>query len=106
MQKIKKNSDLDLNKSYKIILRPLVTEKATKLLEFNKVVFAVALKSDKAEIKNAIEKLFSVKVKSVNTLKIKGKTKRFKGIMGKKNDFKKAIVTLEDGNSIDISAGV
>lgn len=106
MQKIKKNSDLDLNKSYKIILKPLVTEKATKLLEFNKVVFAVALKSNKAEIKNAIEKLFSVKVKSVNTLKIKGKVKRFKGIVGKKNDFKKAIVTLEDGNSIDISAGV
>lgn len=107
MQRNKKNSNLvDLNKSYKIILKPLVTEKATKLSEFNKVVFAVALKSNKIEIKNAIEKLFSVKVKSVNIINIKGKIKRFKGILGKKNNIKKAIVTLEEGNSIDISAGV
>lgn len=102
----KKSNLVDLNKSYKIILKPLVTEKATKLSEFNKVVFAVSLKSNKIEIKNAIEKLFSVKVKSVNIVNIKGKLKRFKGVLGKKNNIKKAIVTLAEGNSIDISAGV
>ena len=102
----KKSNIVDLNKSYKIILKPLVTEKATKLSEFNKVVFSVAIKSNKVEIKNAIEKLFSVKVKSVNTVSIKGKIKRFKGVIGKTNNLKKAIVTLEKGNSIDISAGV
>lgn len=102
----KKSNLVDLNKSYKIILKPLVTEKATKLSEFNKVVFAVSLKSNKIEIKNAIEKLFSVKVKSVNIVNIKGKLKRFKGVLGRKNNIKKAIVTLVEGNSIDISAGV
>lgn len=107
MQKNNEKSNVvDLNKSYQIILKPLVTEKATKLSEFNKVVFAVALKSNKIEIKNAIEKLFSVKVKSVNTVSVKGKMKRFKGVLGKKNNLKKAIVTLEEGNSIDITAGV
>ena len=102
----KKSNLVDLNKSYKIILKPLVTEKATKLSEFNKVVFAVSLKSNKIEIKNAIEKLFSLKVKSVNIVNIKGKLKRFKGVLGRKNNIKKAIVTLVEGNSIDISAGV
>ncbi len=102
----KKSNLVDLNKSYKIILKPLVTEKATKLSEFNKVVFAVSLNSNKIEIKHAIEKLFSVKVKSVNIVNIKGKLKRFKGVLGKKNNIKKAIVTLAEGNSIDISAGV
>ena len=83
-QNNKKSNLVDLNKSYKIILKPLVTEKATKLSEFNKVVFAVSLKSNKIEIKNAIEKLFSVKVKSVNIVNIKGKLKRFKGVLGRK----------------------
>jgi len=104
--KNKKLSELDLNKSYKIILRPIVTEKATRLSEYNKVVFAVSEASNKIEIKAAIEKLFSVKVSSVNIINLKGKTKRFKGIMGKRNNLKKAIVTLEKGNSIDLSAGV
>ena len=63
-------------------------------------------KNNKIEIKNAVEKLFSVKVKSVNIINIKGKVKRFKGILGKRNDTKKAIITLEEGNTIDISAGV
>ncbi len=66
----------------------------------------MSLKSNKIEIKNAIEKLFSVKVKSVNIVNIKGKLKRFKGVLGRKNNIKKAIVTLVEGNSIDISAGV
>ena len=101
-----KLKDLDLNKSYKIIRQPIVTEKATKLSEYNKVVFEVAYKSNKNEIKGAVEKLFSVKVKSVNIINIKGKVKRFKGVLGKRNDIKKAIITLEEGNTIDISAGV
>ena len=104
--KIKKMSDIDLNKSYKIILSPIVTEKATRLSEFNKVVFSVSLNSNKAEIKKAVEKIFSVKVSSVNIVNIKGKVKRFKGILGKRNNMKKAIVTLEKGNTIDLTAGV
>ena len=101
-----KFKEVDLNKSYKIIRKPIVTEKATKLSEFNKVVFEVASKSNKSEIRGAVEKLFSVKVKAVNIINIKGKVKRFKGILGKRNDVKKAVITLEEGNTIDISAGV
>ena len=101
-----KSQEVDLNKSYKIIRKPIVTEKATKLSEFNKVVFQVASKSNKNEVKSAVEKLFSVKVKSVNVINIKGKVKRFKGVLGKRNDIKKAVITLEEGNTIDISAGV
>ena len=101
-----KLKEVDLNKSYKIIRKPIVTEKATKLSEFNKVVFEVASKSNKSEIRSAVEKLFSVKVKAVNIINIKGKVKRFKGVLGKRNDIKKAVITLEEGNTIDISAGV
>ena len=101
-----KLKEVDLNKSYKIIRKPIITEKATKLSEFNKVVFEVASKSNKNEIKGAVEKLFSVKVKAVNIINIKGKIKRFKGTLGKRNDTKKAVITLEEGNTIDISAGV
>ena len=101
-----KHKEVDLNKSYKIIRKPIVTEKATKLSEFNKVVFEVASKSNKNEIKSAIEKLFSVKVKSVNIINTKGKVNRFKGVLGKRNDIKKAVITLVEGNTIDISAGV
>ena len=101
-----KFNEVDLNKSYKIIRKPIVTEKATKLSEFNKVVFEVASKSNKNEIKSAIEKLFSVKVKAVNIINTKGKIKRFKGVLGKRNDIKKAVITLKEGDTIDISAGV
>ena len=101
-----KFKEVDLNKSYKIILKPIVTEKATKLSEFNKVVFEVASTTNKIDIKNAVEKLFSVKVKAVNIINIKGKVKRFKGVLGKRKDSKKAVITLEEGNTIDISAGV
>ena len=101
-----KLKEVDLNKSYKIIYKPIVTEKATKLSEFNKVVFEVASKSNKIEIKGAVEKLFSVKVKSVNTILLKGKVKRFKGILGRRANTKKAIITLAPGNTIDLSVGV
>jgi large subunit ribosomal protein L23 len=93
-------------KHYDIIRKPVVTEKATLQAENNKVVFNVAKTATKPEIKAAVEQLFSVKVKSVNTLLRKGKTKRFRGIIGTQSDVKKAIVTLEEGNSIDITTGL
>ncbi len=94
------------NKSYQTILKPLVTEKSTQLTEFNKMVFSVPLNATKLEVKSSIEKIFSVKVKSVNTILTKGKVKRFKGILGRRSNKKKAIVTLAPGNTIDLSTGV
>ena len=91
---------------YNTILAPHVTEKATLGSENGQVTFRVAIKATKPEIKQAVENLFDVKVKAVNTLIQKGKTKRFKGIMGKRNNFKKAIVTLEEGQVIDTGTGV
>ncbi|WP_026782422.1 50S ribosomal protein L23 [Pleomorphomonas koreensis] len=93
-------------KHYDIIRTPVVTEKATIQAENNKVVFNVARTATKPEIKAAVEQLFSVKVKSVNTLVRKGKTKRFRGIIGTQSDVKKAVVTLEEGHSIDITTGL
>ena len=93
-------------KHYDIIRTPVVTEKATLQAENNKVVFNVARTATKPEIKAAIEQLFSVKVKSVNTLVRKGKTKRFRGIIGTQSDVKKAVVTLAEGHSIDITTGL
>ena len=91
---------------YDIIRTPVLTEKATIQAENNKVVFNVAKTATKPEIKAAVEQLFSVKVKSVNTLVRKGKTKRFRGIIGTQSDVKKAVVTLEEGHSIDITTGL
>ena len=91
---------------YDIIRSPVITEKATIQSEEDKVVFNVSKDATKPEIKAAIEALFSVKVKSVNTLVRKGKVKRFKGILGKQIDVKKAIVTLEEGQSIDVTTGL
>lgn len=91
---------------YDIIRSPLVTEKATIQAESDKVVFNVLKSAGKAEIKAAVEALFKVKVKSVNTLVRKGKVKRFKGFLGKQDDVKKAIVTLEAGQRIDITTGL
>ena len=93
-------------KHYDIIRTPVVTEKATIQAENNKVVFNVAKTATKPEIKAAVEQLFSVKVKSVNTLLRKGKTKRFRGIIGTQSDVKKAVVTLEECHSIDITTGL
>ena len=94
------------NKAYQVILNPLVTEKSTQLSEYNKIVFSVPLNASKLEVKSSIEKIFSVKVKSVNTILHKGKLKRFKGVLGKRSNTKKAIVTLVPGNTIDLSVGV
>ena len=91
---------------YDVVLSPIITEKATLLSEHNKVVFRVAKDSTKDEIAHAIEELFKVKVTKVNTLIVKGKTKRFRGIKGRRNDVKKAIVTLAEGQSIDITTGL
>jgi len=91
---------------YDTILAPLITEKATVLSEQNKVVFRVAMGATKDEIAVAIEELFKVKVTKVNTLIQKGKTKRFRGRPGRRSDLKKAIVTLQEGQSIDITTGL
>ena len=91
---------------YDTILAPVITEKATVLSEQNKVVFKVAMDATKDEIAAAVEELFKVTVTKVNTIVTKGKTKRFRGIMGRRNDVKKAIVTLAEGQSIDIATGL
>jgi large subunit ribosomal protein L23 len=91
---------------YDVILSPVITEKATNSSEHNKVVFKVALTATKPQIKEAVEKLFDVKVKSVNTLVRKGKTKVFRGNFGSQSDTKRAIVTLEEGHRIDVTTGL
>ena len=91
---------------YDIIIAPVVTEKATLASEHNKVLFKVANKATKPQIKEAVEKLFDVKVKSVNTLVRKGKTKVFRGSLGSQSDVKRAVVTLEEGHRIDVTTGL
>ena len=91
---------------YDNILAPLITEKTTIVAENNQVVFEVPITATKPEIKEAVEQLFKVSVTAVNTLRLKGKTKRFRGIAGRRKDIKKAIVTLKDGDSIDIATGL
>lgn len=92
--------------AYDVIISPTITEKSTMVSEHNQVVFNVRRTATKPEIKAAVEQLFSVKVKAVNTLNRKGKIKRFKGVPGKRSDVKKAIVTLEEGQSIDVTTGL
>ncbi|MBR7620247.1 MULTISPECIES: 50S ribosomal protein L23 [Phenylobacterium] len=91
---------------YDAILSPVITEKATLLSEQNKVVFRVAMDTTKDEIAAAVEALFKVTVTKVNTLVVKGKTKRFRGRPGRRSDVKKAVVTLAEGQSIDITTGL
>ncbi len=91
---------------YDVIRRPIITEKATQASESGAVVFEVAMEADKPLIKEAIETLFNVKVKAVNTTITKGKVKRFKGKLGTRNDVKKAYVTLVEGNTIDVTTGL
>ena len=91
---------------YDTIIAPVITEKATLLTELNKVVFQVAKDATKDEIAAAVEELFKVRVIKVNTLITKGKTKRFRGIVGRRSDVKKAIVTLAEGQSIDVTTGL
>jgi large subunit ribosomal protein L23 len=91
---------------YDIITAPIITEKATMGSEYGQVTFRVPLTATKPEIKAAVEALFKVEVKAVNTLIAKGKTKRFKGLPGRRSDVKKAVVTLAAGQSIDVTTGV
>ncbi len=91
---------------YDIILAPVITEKATMASEHNKVVFKVRRDATKPQIKEAVEKLFDVKVKNVNTLIRPGKRKMFKNMRGQQSDVKRAVVTLEEGNRIDVTTGL
>ncbi|HSM42238.1 MAG TPA: 50S ribosomal protein L23 [Afifellaceae bacterium] len=93
-------------KHYDTIIAPIITEKSTLASENSQVVFKVADSATKPEIKQAVETLFNVKVKSVNTLVRKGKNKRFRGIRGRQRDVKKAIVTLAEGHAIDVTTGL
>jgi large subunit ribosomal protein L23 len=92
--------------AYDVIRSPVITEKATLASEANQVIFRVAAKASKPEIKSAVEQLFNVKVRAVNTLVRKGKRKAFRGIVARLSDTKKAIVTLEEGHSIDVTTGL
>ncbi|WP_346328268.1 50S ribosomal protein L23 [Iodidimonas sp. SYSU 1G8] len=94
------------NKHFDLLLRPVVTEKSTLGVENNQVTFRVTLDATKPEIKEAVESVFGVKVNAVNTLRQQGKVKRFRGVVGKRPEYKKAIVTLAEGETIDITTGV
>ena len=100
------NITLSKEQSYGIIRSPLITEKSTVISEYNQVIFRVPLSASKPEIRAAVESLFDVKVTSVNTLRQQGKLKRFRGRLGRRSESKKAIITLADGDSIDITTGV
>ncbi|MCW8836090.1 MAG: 50S ribosomal protein L23 [Rhodospirillales bacterium] len=106
MSKYSGKATVSKERMYQIIRQPVITEKATNVSEHNQVIFRVPLEATKPEIKAAVEGLFEVKVKAVNTLRQKGKIKRFRGIVGKRNDVKKAVVTLVDGHTIDVTTGV
>ena len=97
---------ISMEKAYDIVRSPVITEKATMGSEHNQVTFRVPLDATKGEIKAAVEQVFNVKVKAVNTLVQQGKTKRFKGFVGKRSDVKKAIVSLAEGQTIDVTTGV
>ncbi|MCC5957658.1 MAG: 50S ribosomal protein L23 [Natronohydrobacter sp.] len=91
---------------YDVIRKPIITEKATMASEANAVVFEVAIDANKPQIKDAVEAIFGVKVKAVNTTITKGKAKVFRGMRGRRKDVKKAYVTLEEGNAIDVTTGL
>lgn len=104
--KCKKLAQVSEQRKYEVLRQPVITEKATVLSEHNQIVFRVPLDAQKPEIKSAIEGLFDVKVTAVNTITTKGKTKRFRGRPGRRSDTKKAIVTLAEGQSIDVETGI
>jgi large subunit ribosomal protein L23 len=102
----RKQKPLSQLEAFDVILSPVITEKTTAQTEVNQVVFRVAPGASKPQIKAAVERLFNVKVKAVNTLNRKGKLKVFRGLRGVQSDQKKAIVTLEDGQKIDVTTGL
>lgn len=93
-------------KLYDVIRKPVVTEKSTAAAENNKVIFRIATDATKEDVRKAVENIFKVKVTKVNTLNVKGKTKAFRGRLGTRQDYKKAVVTLAEGQNIDLTAGV
>lgn len=97
---------LSRQEMYDTILSPVITEKATNISEHNQVVFRVPLGATKREVKAAVEGLFNVKVEAVNTIRVMGKVKRTRGRLGRRSDYKKAIVTLKEGARIDITTGI
>ena len=97
---------LSAERLYQVILAPVVTEKATRLNESSQVTFKVTLDATKPEIRQAVEKLFNVNVEAVNTLVMKGKAKRFRGRKGQRSDWKKAVVKLQAGQTIDLTTGL
>ena len=101
-----KTTQLPTARDYSVVRRPVITEKATLGSQHNQVTFRVMRDATKPEIKKAIESLFKVKVTAVNTVRVKGKTKKFRGKEGRRADYKKAIVTLAEGQSIDVTTGV
>jgi large subunit ribosomal protein L23 len=101
-----KPTTVSAERAFELLRAPVVTEKSTRGSEFNQVTFKVPLDASKPEIKLAVERLFEVKVQAVNTLRVKGKTKSFRGRPGRRSDYKKAVVTLVEGQSIDLVAGV
>ena len=103
-KEIKKDDEVPI-KFYDLIKKPIITEKATILSNNSQVIFSVPMAASKGIVKQAVEKLFGVNVKKVNMLVLKGKTKRFKGKMGKRKNEKKAIISLEKGQKIDITTG-
>ena len=101
-----RKTKISLARAYDVIRSPVITEKATMGSEYNQVTFRVPLDAAKGEIAAAVEAVFKVEVKSVNTLIQQGKVKRFKGVLGKRSDVKKAIVRLAEGQTIDVTTGV
>ena len=97
---------MSTERNYDVLVGPLVTEKATMLSEHGQIAFRVRLDATKAEIRRAVENLFDVKVTAVNTLRVKGKTKRFRGRRGRRSGYKKAIITLAEGQNVDYLAGL
>jgi large subunit ribosomal protein L23 len=97
---------LSHDEMYRLVLSPVITEKATMISEHNQVTFRVPLDADKRSVRAAVEGLFKVKVTAVNTIRVKGKTKRSRGKPGQRSDYKKAIITLAEGSKIDITTGV
>lgn len=101
-----KKTTVSAERMYDLIVAPVITEKATMGSEHNQVTFKVRMDATKPEIKAAVEGLFKVTVTAVNTSVVKGKTKRFRGTIGRRSDYKKAVVTLAEGSSIDVTTGV
>ncbi len=106
MSKANQKPTLSKDQLYGVILSPVITEKATQGSQHNQVTFRVRTDASKPVIRAAIEGLFNVKVKAVNTVNVRGKTKRFRGYLGHRSDYKKAIVSLADGHTIDVTTGI